>query len=267
MIGPRLLFVLLLLAMLLPSELHAQVAKPSKMTGPVEITARELNYNKEQNVYTAEGDVEMKEGTRVLNADFVIYNDTTQDAFAEGHVLFQDPGDVIHAERMSLNMVTQRGTIENGQVFMKANNFTMNGKEIEKVGESSYIVHKGEFTTCGSDKPSWTFRAKEIRLTMGEYATAYSSTFTFMGHKMLYLPWSLFPVKKERQSGFLMPLFQLSSRDGMILEERVLLGNLKRYGRDLRPRLDRGAGLQTERGVQVLADGHHKGPVVRLGNR
>jgi LPS-assembly protein len=187
------------------------------MTGPVEITARELNYNKAQNIYTAEGNVEMKEGTRLLNADFVLYNATTQDAFAEGHVLFQDPGDMVHAERISLNMVTQRGTIENGQVYMKMGNFSMNGNEIEKTGESSYIVHRGEFTTCGWDRPSWTFKAKEIHLTMGEYATAYSSTFTFMGHKMLYLPWSLFPVKKERQSGFLMPLFQLSSRDGTIL--------------------------------------------------
>ena len=212
----RLAFVLSLLAMLLPFEVHAQVAKPSKMTGPVDITARELNYNKEQNIYTAEGDVEMKEGLRVLNADFVLYNDTTKDAFAEGHVVFQDPGDVIHAERMSLNMVTQRGTIENGQVFMKTANFSMNGYEIEKTGESSYIVHKGEFTTCGWDRPAWTFKAKEIHLTMGEYATAYSSTFTFMGQKMLYLPWSLFPVKKDRQSGFLLPLFQLSSRDGTI---------------------------------------------------
>ncbi len=99
---------------------------------------------------------------------------------------------------------------------MKTGNFSMNGNEIEKTGESSYLVHKGEFTTCGWDQPSWTFQAKEIQLTMGEYATARSTTFSFLGHKMLYLPWSIFPVKTERQSGFLLPQFQLSSRDGTI---------------------------------------------------
>ena len=51
---------------------------------------------------------------------------------------------------------------------------------------------------------------------MGEYATARSTTFSFLGHKVLYLPWSVFPVKTERQSGFLLPQFQLSSRDGTI---------------------------------------------------
>ena len=65
----------------------------------------------------------------------MLYNDTTKDAFAEGHVIFQDPEDVIHAERMSLNTVTKRGTIEKGRVFVKNGNFYMTGNEIEKTGE------------------------------------------------------------------------------------------------------------------------------------
>jgi LPS-assembly protein len=213
--GLRVVAALFLLAAL-STEAPAQMARPSTATGPVEITANELNYNKEQNIYTAEGDVEMREGVRKLNADFVLYNDTTKDAFAEGHVVFQEEGDVIRAERMSLNTVTQRGVIEQGQVFMKTGNFYVNGTEIEKTGESSYLVHKGEFTTCGWNKPSWTFQAKEIQLTMGDYATARSSTFSILGYKVFYLPWSVFPVKTERQSGFLLPEFQLSSKDGTI---------------------------------------------------
>jgi LPS-assembly protein len=212
----RVWVVVSLLVMLLPSSLHAQMGRKSKATGPVEITADELNYNKEQNIYTARGNVDVKEGTRRLNADFVLYNDTTKDAFAEGHVIFQDQGDVIHAEKMSLNLITKRGHIEKGRIFVKTGNFFLNGDDIEKTGESSYVVHRGQFTTCGWEKPAWTFVAQEVDLTMGEYATAYSTTFTVRDHSVLYLPWSMFPVKTERQSGFLMPLYQSSSRDGMI---------------------------------------------------
>ena len=79
------------------------------------------------------------------------------------------------------------------------------------------MVHKGQFTTCGWDKPSWTFVAQEVDVNMGEYATAYDTTFSVGGHSMLYLPWSMFPVKTERQSGFLVPQWQTSSRDGMII--------------------------------------------------
>lgn len=216
--GLRLVVVPCLLVML-PLIAHAQLARSSKASGPVEITANELNYNKEQNIYTAVGDVEMKEGARKLNADFVLYNDATKDAFAEGHVVFQEGEDVIHAERMSLNTTTQRGTIEKGQIFIKTGNFYVNGNEIEKTGASSYLVHRGEFTTCGWNRPPWTFQAKELQVTMDEYATAQSATFSILGHRVLYLPWSIFPVKTDRQSGLLMPEFQLSSRDGTIFRD------------------------------------------------
>ena len=125
--------------------------KPSgRTTGPVDITARNVKYNGEQNIYTAEGDVELTEGTRRLTADFAIFNDTTKDAFAEGHAVFQDEEDVIQGERISLNLVTSRGTIEKGRIFIKKGNFFLTGNEIEKTGESTYKVHQGEFTRAGS---------------------------------------------------------------------------------------------------------------------
>ena len=145
---PRILVVLSLLFTLLSFPAQGQVGSSRKATGPVDITARELKYNREQNIYTAEGDVEIREGARRLTADFALFNDTTKDAFAEGHVVFQDAEDVVHGERMSLNLVTNRGTIENGTVFIKKGNFFLTGEEIEKTGESSYKVHQGIFTTC-----------------------------------------------------------------------------------------------------------------------
>jgi LPS-assembly protein len=55
-----------------------------------------------------------------------------------------------------------------------------------------------------------------VELTMGGYATAKHATFNIAGHKVFYFPWGFFPVKTERQSGFLMPEIKLSSRDGAV---------------------------------------------------
>lgn len=213
------LIALSLLLLLPPFAARGEVKKETATSGPVDITAREVKYNREQNIYTAEGDVEMKEGTRLLTADFVLYNDATKDAFAEGHVIFQDTEDVVHAERMSINTVTKRGTIENGRVFVKSGNFYMTGNEIEKTGEYTYFVHQGEFTTCGFDHPDWTFKAKDVDLTAGGYATAKNTTFSVLGHPLLYLPWGVFPVKNERQSGFLLPTLETSTADGVIFRD------------------------------------------------
>jgi LPS-assembly protein len=200
-------------------DARAAMGQSIRTTGPVDITARELKYNREQNIYTAEGDVVMVEGNRRLTADFVLFNDTTKDAFAEGHVVFQDQEDEVRAERISLNIVTNRGTIENGRVFVKKGNFFLTGNEIEKTGESSYKVHDGVFTTCGFDRPAWTFSAKDVDLTVEGYATARNATFSILGQKVLYMPWGIFPVKNERQSGFLLPEIQTSSRDGAIFRD------------------------------------------------
>ncbi len=95
--------------------------------------------------------------------------------------------------------------------------FTWPARKSEKTGESTYLIKQGELTTCGWDRPSWTFTAKDVDVTVEGYATAKGATFHILGHSVLYLPWSVFPVKTERQSGVLMPELMLSSRDGTIV--------------------------------------------------
>jgi LPS-assembly protein len=215
----RIVIALFLLTLLAPLPLWGQIKIQSGTSGPVDITGRELRYNKRDNIYTAQGDVELKEGDRLLTADFVLYNDTTKDAFAEGHVIFQDLEDVIHAERMSFNTVTKRGTIEKGTVYVKKGNFYMTGNEIEKTGEYTYFLRQGEFTTCGLDHPDWTFKAKDVNLSVGGYATVDNAYFNILGHPVAYLPWGVFPVKTERQSGFLIPTVTSSSFNGRQFED------------------------------------------------
>jgi LPS-assembly protein len=212
----RITALLLFLTLFFPFCVDAQVRLSS---GPVNITARDLEYDRERNVYTATGDVEIVQGTSTLTADRVLLDDNTKDAFAEGHVVFQDQGDVVNAEKMTYNLTTAKGTIEHGKIFVKNGNFYLSGDEMEKTGESTYIVRKGEFTTCGWDKPAWSFSARDVDLTIGGYATAKHATFSVAGHKVLYFPWGIYPVKTERQSGFLLPEFRLSSRDGAIFRD------------------------------------------------
>ena len=141
---------LLLIVLFLSLPLSTQgAAAPRKfaVTGPVDIQARALEYQSERNTYTAEGDVELREGPRILTADFVLYNTETDDVFAEGNVVFRDQSDVIEADRLTLNLVTKRGTIDRGKVFIKQGNFFITGTEMDKTGESAYSVHEAVFTT------------------------------------------------------------------------------------------------------------------------
>ncbi|MDI9561399.1 MAG: LPS assembly protein LptD [Pseudomonadota bacterium] len=191
--------------------------KPS-LTNQVDISARYLEHKKEQNVYIAKGDVDIKEGARILNADSLVYDDNSKEIFAEGNILLQDEGDVIECEKLYLNLVTKTGTIEKGKIFVKKGGFQIAGEHINKVGESQYKIKNGEITTCEGERPAWKFLANDIDVTIEGYAKTKGAKFQILNTTVFYLPWGIFPVKTERQSGLLMPSFALSSRDGTKLK-------------------------------------------------
>lgn len=215
----RSLPILLVLSLILPVICLAQV--PGKMTvsGPVDITANVIQYDRENSIYTAKGDVEMHEGTRSLRADFVTYNEITDDVLAEGNVVFREDGDQVEADRITLNLATKLGTIEKGKIFLSKGNFYVSGEEITKTGEATYVIHRGEFTTCGWERPAWKFTARDVNIKVQGVATARSASFRILGKPILYLPWGIFPVVTQRQSGFLLPELAISSRDGVKFAE------------------------------------------------
>jgi LPS-assembly protein len=213
----KVIWILLILALPFSSEAKGLAKRTVK--GPVDIQADFLEYNKNESMYTAKGHVEIKESTSTLTADYVEYHEDSGDVLAEGNVLLQDSEGTIRTERMTLNLVTQEGTIEKGDIYVKQGNFYILGDEIKKTGETTYVIQRGKFTTCGWDRPAWTFSAKNIKLTAPGYATASNATFRILDQPVFFMPWGKFPVKSERESGFLLPQLVKSSRDGYRLTE------------------------------------------------
>jgi len=208
--------MVMMFAFLLPLVSRGQQigVRGGDVKGPVQIIADQVEHNRAANTYTARGNVEVREATRTLFADYIFLDDNTRDVTAEGNVIYEDLGDRIEAERMQLNLETKKGTLEKARVYIKTGNVYVNGAEIEKTGESQYKIKKGKFTTCGWDKPEWTFTSDEVDITVEGYAKTKSTTFHILGVPVFYIPWGIFPVKAQRQSGFLIPEMALSSADG-----------------------------------------------------
>jgi len=192
--------------------------RKDEIKGPVTITADEIQYDSGANTYTARGNVHITEATRKVDADYIFLDDNTKDVTAEGNVVYEDMGDRIEAERMQLNLETKKGNLEKARVFIKTGNVYINGQEIEKTGESQYKIKKGKFTTCGWDRPEWTFSSDEVDITVQGYAKTKSTTFHILGVPVFHVPWGIYPVKTDRASGFLMPEMGLSSKDGASLK-------------------------------------------------
>ncbi len=211
---------------------------------PVTVTADKLDYDRNTDVYIAVGHVKIEQESVRLEAEKVVLNNKTGDAEAEGKVYLQDKGDVIHAEKLKINLNTHAGVIYKGDLFMKKDNYHLKGDVIERRSETVYHVEHGEFTTC--DKDEWFIKAKEMDIDLARYATGRDVSFNLAGVPALYTPYFLFPVR--RQTGFLIPEPGYSSSDGIFVSNAFFWAisdsrDMTLYS-DYRARIGHGTGVE-----------------------
>jgi LPS-assembly protein len=191
-----------------------QVRVTVEAEGPVEIEADQLIYDRDQQRYQAHGDVEIKRGTLFLKADHAQVSMATKEMTAWGNVVLREGEDVIECDRLEVNLNTQQGRIHDAKLFLKDQNFHITGRELEKLGENRYRILDGSFTTCDGERPPWKFTVKELTVELGGYGIAKGPIFHIKDVPVLYLPFGVFPVVLERQTGFLFPRVGYSNKYG-----------------------------------------------------
>ncbi|MBW2058113.1 MAG: LPS-assembly protein LptD [Deltaproteobacteria bacterium] len=181
--------------------------------GAIGIEADRVIYRREQNLYEARGDVEIKMGDVRLRADEVDFFADTGVAEARGHVELTDGIDVLRCDRMRVNLKTQKGVVEEARLVTREN-FHITAEKVEKLGPRTYRIHNGTFTTCGGERPDWSFKAKRVDVTLERYAVGRHAFFRVKNLPVFYLPIGVYPLETNRQTGFLIPRFGYSSRFG-----------------------------------------------------
>jgi LPS-assembly protein len=184
---------------------------------PVSLEADNLERDAATGVYTATGDVHIRQKDTELEADSVRYDSATEHADASGHVFLKDADGYLYGEQMQVDMHNATGVAYNGGGFISAYDFRLSGSEIEKLTEERYRVEDGFFTTCEGRVPAWKFGASRVDVTREGFARARHVKFYLKDLPVMYLPYVVYPVKTKRSSGFLLPMGGYSSDRGMQL--------------------------------------------------
>lgn len=206
-----------LLVALLPRGSHAQPSRaPSVVGEEIGIDAEEISYDQKTDTVVARGKVVIRRGEIELRAEEVRLNRTTNEADAQGDVTIINPEGTISASAVHLNLDEETGLLTDAEIESKRLPYSLWGERVEKGIGQTYHIENGRFTTCrcGGGAPSWSVSGKDLRLTLGGYGIVRGGTFNVLDVPVLYIPRALFPVQRERQSGFLMPQFGVSNRRG-----------------------------------------------------
>jgi LPS-assembly protein len=171
----------------------------------------------------------------ILRADKVVYDRSTSEVEADGHVqVAGGPNDVlINADHgdMRLNLHTARffnvtgsqgmRTAGHSVVYSTANPLLFSGRVLIQAGEGQYRIVDGSMTNCRLPRPDWRLISRSITLAGGK-ASTYNSLFEFLGVPVFYLPYLRHPIDETgRESGLLIPVLGNSSIKGFILGEQA----------------------------------------------
>jgi len=182
--------------------------------GDIKVSARTMRYNKAEERLEAKGNVQVTRGNVVINTETLVYDRSSETVTARGGFTLTENGSFLRGDELEYNLTEEKAAITKGRIFIKEDNYYINGEKLVKEGEGRYSITKGVFTTCDGPFPSWKIKASRVDVEIGSYLFAKHARLHVKSLPVLYLPWMAAPIKTERQSGLLAPLFGYSDQDG-----------------------------------------------------
>ncbi len=182
-----------------------------------DLQADSVEYDRRSDLYVARGNVQITQGGKVLSADWVAFSNTTREGMALGHVVVREGEDLLHADALRFQVDGLTGVVLHGRLDSEAHDFELEGEEVERLGDDRYHLTDSRFTTCQcppGDRDPWAVRSADLDVTIGGYATARNTTIDVLDVPVFWLPWLVYPVKTDRQTGLLFPVVATSSRTG-----------------------------------------------------
>jgi len=189
----------------------------ARLEEPFEITADRIDYDGEKKLYVATGNVRVVQPGRSLRAQWVAFSTLTRIGVAQGGVQLHEDDDELTAEFMVFDVDSLQGMLFHGGLDAGSEGFHIRAGELIRTGKNTFSARDAVFSTCRCDpgkRMPWQISSKEADVELGGYGTIKNSTFDILGVPALWIPWGFFPVKSERETGFLLPDFQLGGRGG-----------------------------------------------------
>ncbi|WP_341912849.1 LPS assembly protein LptD [Ferrovibrio terrae] len=205
----------LLLSYSAQTQAQTNEATATGTNAPVLLTADRLNYNQSLGIVTAEGKVELSQGSRTLLADMVSYNERDDKVTASGNVsLMESNGNVLFAEYMELTGGMRNGFIRDVS-FLLSDMSRGAAVQAERKDGNRTIMKKAVYTSCSlceSDPtraPLWQVKGREVEHNEAEQNIKYrDAVFEMFGIPILYSPYFSHPDPTvNRRSGFLPPRY------------------------------------------------------------
>ena len=128
-------------------------------------------------------------------------------------VLSQKGQEDFNGKSMIYDLKTQRGKVAAGRTKMDEGNYF--GEELTRINQDIYLMEDGYYTTCSNEEhPHFYFYSKQMKLFTEKIIIAKPVVLYIAEIPIMALPFAVFPQKKGRTSGFILPSYDYRPSNG-----------------------------------------------------
>ncbi len=169
-------FLICLICLAVPPVLRSQETnEPASEQQADTLQPTIVTYSADQVEYTpSTGRMVLRDGAQVrykditVEADTIRFDSKPREVFAEGTPVLMSGSDTLYGRRMGYELETKRGFVENGRTKIEKGWLT--GELIRVVGENTFNIDHGTFTTCEHDPPHYCFVSRRMKVYANDMA-------------------------------------------------------------------------------------------------
>lgn len=194
-----------------------QAAEPGALPPVVSLQAQHQQWVEDQ-LLCAQGDVHVAYQEIRLQCDEVELDLVSMKVRASGRVVLDQADSRVACDRLEFDLREKVGKLYVVDAFLPPT-YYFRGAEMEKLDETHYRVKDGVFTSCTlTDKaPPWSIDVADATLEVEGYGHFRGVSMRVQGVPVFYTPRLMWPIKRDRAAGFLVPNFGYNDRHGAYL--------------------------------------------------
>ena len=183
---------------------------------PVKYLAKRIEYDLNLDRILLVGKARVAYKDLRVEADTIEFHLKRDLLVAKGNPVLWDNDKWMTGSRMTYSLATKNGEVLNGRTTFEKGFYW--GQSIRKIGEGEFNVKNGEFTTCSLETPHYWFWARRMKIYNDDKVIAEPVVMYLSGIPCAALPFWVFPIKKGRHSGFLVPRVGSSAYEGKFVK-------------------------------------------------
>jgi len=171
-----------------------------------------------------EGNASISKGNQSITADFIEYDQISEELYAKGQVKISTPDLLLNGSELEMSLAEDTGSIANGSFVANINENSTSKFNKELRGTATQIFLEGEdkkklenakVTTCEAGQNEWFITSDETIIDQSSgNIKAKNATLSLKGVPIMYSPYVDFSTTSQRRSGWLLPTAGTTTTSG-----------------------------------------------------